>query len=78
MSPVHETLARSLTRTRAQTLTRCLVCGFAEVRTDEVVDGGVVFLAECPRCEHRWTSRAPLEPRPARRPLEAREVATAA
>jgi hypothetical protein len=45
-----------------RTLTRCLVCGFAEVRTDEVVDRGIVFLAECPRCEHRWTSRAPLAP----------------
>jgi hypothetical protein len=43
-----------------RTLTRCLVCGFAEVRTDEVIDRGLVFLAECPRCEHRWTSRAPL------------------
>ncbi len=78
MSAVHEFLARSLTRTRTRSLTRCLVCGFAEVRTDEVVDGGVVFLGECPRCEHRWTSRAPLEPRPARRQLESREVATAA
>ena len=45
-----------------RTLTRCLVCGFAEIRTDEVVDRGVVFLAECPRCEHRWTSRAPIVP----------------
>jgi hypothetical protein len=42
-----------------RTLTRCLVCGFAEVRTDEVIDRGVVFLTECPRCEHRTTSRAP-------------------
>jgi hypothetical protein len=39
---------------------RCLVCGFSEIRTDEVVDRGVVFLAECPRCEHRWTSREPI------------------
>ena len=39
--------------------TRCLVCGFTEVRTDEAVDRGLVFLAECPRCEHRWTSPAP-------------------
>ena len=38
-----------------RTLRRCLVCGFSEVRTDEVVDRGVVLLAECPRCEHRWT-----------------------
>jgi hypothetical protein len=45
-----------------RTLTRCLVCGFSEVRTDEVIDRGLVFLAECPRCEHRWTSRAPLSP----------------
>ncbi len=43
-----------------RTLSRCLVCGFSEVRTDEVVDRGVVLLAECPRCWHRWT-----EPRPA-------------
>jgi hypothetical protein len=35
------------------------VCGFTEVRTDEVVDRGVVFLGWCPRCDHRWTSRAP-------------------
>jgi hypothetical protein len=42
-------------------LTRCLVCGFSEVQTDEVIDRGLVFLAECPRCEHRSTSTAPLE-----------------
>jgi hypothetical protein len=47
-----------------RTLTRCLVCGFGEVRTDEVVDRGLVLLAECPRCEHRWTS----QPAPASRP----------
>jgi hypothetical protein len=43
------------------------VCGSSEVRTDEVVDRGLVFLAECPRCEHRWTSSAPLAA-PERRP----------
>ena len=31
----------------------------AEIRTDEVVDRGVVLLAECPRCDHRWTERPP-------------------
>lgn len=46
-------------------LTRCLVCGFTEVRTDEAVDRGLVFLAECPRCEHRWTSPAPRWEKPA-------------
>jgi hypothetical protein len=65
-----------------RTLTRCLVCGFAEVRTDEVIDRGIVFLAECPRCEHRWTSRAPLAPlRTSQRAGvggSAREVASAA
>ena len=40
-----------------RTITRCLVCGFTEIRTDEVVDRGVVLLAECPRCDHRWTER---------------------
>ena len=44
--------------TPTRTLTRCLVCGFREVRTDEVVDRGVVLLHECPHCEHRWTARA--------------------
>lgn len=38
-----------------RTLIRCLVCGFSEVRTDEVIDRGVVLLHECPRCDHRWT-----------------------
>jgi hypothetical protein len=28
------------------------------VRSDEVVDGERIFLAECPRCDHRWTWRA--------------------
>ena len=44
-----------------RTLRRCLVCGFAEVRTDEVVERGVLLLNECPRCDHRWTER-PLAP----------------
>jgi hypothetical protein len=38
---------------------RCGVCGFREVRTDEVFDSGVVLLAECGRCRHRWTAKAP-------------------
>jgi hypothetical protein len=46
-------------RPALRTVTRCLVCGFTEVRTDEVVDRGVVLLAECPRCDHRWTERPP-------------------
>ena len=53
---------RILTRLPTRTLTRCLVCGSAEVHTDEVIDRGVVFLAECPRCDHRWTRREPLAP----------------
>jgi len=46
-------------RASHRTMTRCLVCGFTEIRTDEVVDRGVVLLAECPRCDHRWTERSP-------------------
>jgi hypothetical protein len=38
-----------------RTLTHCPVCRSAEVHTDEVTDREVVLLAECPRCEHRWT-----------------------
>jgi len=45
-----------------RTLTCCLVCGSREVRTDEVLERGVVLLNECPRCDHRWTERAPLAP----------------
>jgi hypothetical protein len=58
-----------------RTLTRCLVCGSREVRTDEVVDRGVLLLNECPRCDHRWT-RPPLAPliRPAQ-DLDAPEAA---
>ncbi len=41
-----------------RTLTRCLVCGSSEIRSDEVVDRGLVLLHECPRCEHRWTASA--------------------
>ena len=47
-------------RIDSRTLTRCHLCGFAEVLTDEVLDPEILFLAECPRCENRWTSRAPI------------------
>ena len=60
-----------------RTLVRCLVCGSNEVRTDEVIDLGWVFLHECPRCDHRWTQRA--EPSRVRPVLRAAEpVANAA
>ncbi|MCG8592370.1 MAG: hypothetical protein MJE66_24015 [Proteobacteria bacterium] len=49
-----------------RTLTRCLVCGFGEVRTDQVIDRGVVLLAECPRCENRFTARPAASARPLR------------
>jgi len=55
MEPVFRTLNPLPTRT----LTRCVVCGCSEVRTDEVIDRGLVLLAECARCEHRWTSSRP-------------------
>ena len=72
---------QSVLHTPTRTLVRCLVCGSSEVRTDEVVDRGLVFLAECPRCAHRWTARAPLEAPAAVERLPARrlqEVASAA
>jgi hypothetical protein len=55
MRPAREVAMRAPLRT----LRRCLVCGFTEIVTDEVVDRGIVLLAECLRCEHRWTERAP-------------------
>jgi hypothetical protein len=62
-----------------RTLVRCLVCGFREVRTDEVIDRGLVLLHECPRCDHRWTRtiERPRHERVARavRPDEARTAA---
>jgi hypothetical protein len=59
---------------------RCQVCGFSEIRTDEVVDRGVVFLAECPHCEHRWTSLEPIAVAavPGRSPAPARYQRVAA
>jgi hypothetical protein len=62
---------RSLRRP-TRTLTRCLVCGCSEVRTDEVVEGGLVLLGECPRCEHRFTQPLTGARQPARvGPLQA-------
>jgi len=65
-----------VSKTPVASVARCGVCGFAEVQTDEVVDREVIFLAECPRCEHRWTSTAPIGARAARRAQP--EVASAA
>jgi hypothetical protein len=62
----------------SRTLTRCLVCGFAEVRTDEVLDGGVVFLTRCPRCDHRTTARAPTSQLALPRAVPVREAEEAA
>jgi hypothetical protein len=33
----------------------CAVCGSREVETDAVEHGGWLLLAQCPRCDHRWT-----------------------
>jgi hypothetical protein len=67
----------------ARTLLRCLLCGSSEVHTDEVVDRGVVLLAQCRRCDRRWTGPAEAAPLPerARAPrvrYATREVAGAA
>ena len=35
----------------------CPVCAAVDLRRDEVNHGGVLQLAECPRCLHRWTWR---------------------
>jgi len=45
------------TRTRRA----CRVCGGREVSLDEVLDAGVLCLAECERCGHLWTERPLLE-----------------
>jgi hypothetical protein len=53
-------MARAIPTTVLPLSGRCCVCGCGEVHTDEVMDVEPLFLAECPRCDHRWTSRAPL------------------
>ena len=50
---------RTQLRRLDRTQTRCLVCGFSEVLTDEVFDRALVLLHECPHCEYRWTRAAP-------------------
>ena len=49
-------------RTPQSSVTRCRVCGLTEVRTDEVAELDLM-LAECPRCDHRWTGRLPVASR---------------
>ena len=61
-----------------RTVIRCLVCGSSEVRTDEVIDRGLVLLAECPRCDHRWTDRPLAVAAPAVQTATPAEVSAAA
>ncbi len=55
-------LSTASSRTPQSSVTRCRVCGFTEVRTDEVAELDLL-LAECPRCDHRWTGCLPVAPR---------------
>ena len=48
-------LRRFERRSGADTSQPCAVCGCARIRTDEVLDQGLWRLAECGRCQHRWT-----------------------
>jgi hypothetical protein len=48
--------ARAGPATREATA-RCTVCGSPEVRRDAVEHGGLLLLAECAHCDHRWTRR---------------------
>jgi hypothetical protein len=60
----------------------CPVCGAREVRSDAVEHRGWLLLAECPRCDHRWTQPLPEAPALTRAPVRAElplaEVASAA
>jgi hypothetical protein len=74
----------------------CPVCGASDVRSDAVEHGGKLraasgtraetsswlLLAECPRCDHRWTQplreELALAPVPARAAVQLPEVASAA
>jgi hypothetical protein len=33
----------------------CAICGSGDVALDEAFDRGLWMLAECRRCQHRWT-----------------------
>jgi hypothetical protein len=52
----------------------CRLCGSQEIDADEVLDGGVLRLAACQRCGHRWTERPLLA---VTRPLERAETEVA-
>jgi hypothetical protein len=45
----------------------CRLCGSQQLDLDEVLDAGVLRLATCERCGHRWTERPLLA---VSRPLE--------
>lgn len=42
---------------RTRTRSACGLCGSRELDLDEVLDTGVLRLAACVRCGHRWTER---------------------
>ena len=61
----------------------CRVCGCDRVRTDVVEPGydrAGLLLAECPRCDHRWTEalHERLRVVPVRRALRARREGASA
>ena len=65
----------------SQRVRACPVCGARNVSSDAVEHGGLLLLAECPRCDHRWTQPLREEPALARVPVRALqlpEVASAA
>jgi len=48
----------------------CRLCGSAELDFDEVLEAGVLRLAACVRCDHRWTERPLVTVWRARAPAE--------
>ncbi len=38
-------------------ISQCEVCGSDQVQVDEVQSAGRLLLAECGRCDHKWTGR---------------------
>ncbi len=53
----------------------CRVCASLEVRVDEVLEHGVLALAECARCDFRWTWRPQRVLAPCESRVEERRVA---
>jgi hypothetical protein len=50
-------MADSILLVPAASRLSCAVCGSGQIHCDSVYDGALLHMAECARCDHRWTWR---------------------